>query len=142
MAGTGKTLDDFLTELQDTVDERVEDEFGPVILGRWRSPAHFRQLADLEGLTVSEASANGIIFAVRVDGGVVAEALYYTERCGAQAACCETAALLAQGRTAEEAARITARDILDDVGGLPQSKSQYAARAASALRRAIRVTVS
>ncbi len=138
----GKTLDDFLTELQDTVDHKAEGEFGPVILDRWRSPAHFRPLAEVAPLAAPDTAANGIQFAVRLDGDVVAEVTYYTERCGAQAACCETAALLAKGRPADQAARITAKDILDDVGGLPENKSQYASRAAAALRKAVRSAVS
>ena len=95
----GKTLDDFLAELQGTVDTRVEQEFGPVILERWRDPAHFRALEEVAALAAPDTAANGILFAVRQEDGVVAEALYYTERCGAQAACCETAALLAKGRS-------------------------------------------
>ncbi len=134
----GKTLDDFLAELQDTVDERAEAEFGPVIVERWRAPARFRPLDEVARMAAPETGATGILFAVRLEGGAVADAVYYTDRCGAQAACCETAAMLALGRTVDQAARITAKDILEDVGGLPEDKSQYASRAAAALRRAIR----
>jgi len=137
-----KTLDDFLSELQGLVDERAEEEFGPVILERWRDPGHFRSPDEVDSLAAPDTTVNGIRFAVRLEHGTVAEAVYYTDRCGAQAACCETAALLAVGRTADQAARITARDILDDVGGLPENKAQYASRAAAALRKAVRAATN
>ena len=137
-----KTLDDFLKELQDTVDERAEREFGPVILERWRSPAHFRSLVEVAAVARPDTAVNGIQFVVELEGGVVSRAVYHTDRCGAQAACCETAALLAVGRSVEQASRLTARHILDDVGGLPENKSQYASRAAAALRKAARALLT
>jgi tRNA-uridine 2-sulfurtransferase len=75
--------------------------------------------------------------AVRVEGDRIAEAGFSASGCGAVTAAGSAAVELAEGTALLDAARLTAGDIADALGGLAPSKRHAAELAADALHRAL-----
>jgi nitrogen fixation NifU-like protein len=74
---------------------------------------------------------------VRVADGRIAEAKFKTFGCSAAIASASMVTTLAEGRTMEDAAAISAADVLGALGGLPAAKEGCALMAAGALRSAL-----
>jgi nitrogen fixation NifU-like protein len=74
---------------------------------------------------------------VRVAEGKVAEAKFKTFGCSAAIASASMVTTLALGKPLELASRISARDVLAALGGLPPNKEGCALMAAGALRSAL-----
>jgi Mrp family chromosome partitioning ATPase len=71
-----------------------------------------------------------------VDEGIVKRATFVTDGCGSAHACGSAAACMAEGRPIEEVAAIGQKDILDDLGGMPQDTEHCALLAADTLKAA------
>jgi nitrogen fixation NifU-like protein len=74
---------------------------------------------------------------IRVDGDRIAEVRFLVHGCAAAIASSSMASELAQGMTLDEAASMTAEQVSEALGGLPESKIECSVLAPTALRRAI-----
>ncbi|NLI80962.1 MAG: iron-sulfur cluster assembly scaffold protein [Deltaproteobacteria bacterium] len=74
---------------------------------------------------------------LKVKGERIEKTSFYTDGCGASVLCGYAAALLARGKTIDDAAGIDADTILDTVGNLPDDHRHCAMLAAETLRIAI-----
>ena len=74
---------------------------------------------------------------VRIADGKVAAAKFKTFGCSAAIASASIVTTLAEGRPVDDAARISAEDVLAALGGLPENKEGCARMAAGALRSAL-----
>jgi nitrogen fixation NifU-like protein len=93
--------------------------------------------ADGRGQDANPACGDFTRITVRVSGGKVAEARFKTFGCSAAIASASMVTTLATGRAVDEAARISAQDVLAALGGLPPEKEGCALMAAGALRSAL-----
>jgi NifU-like protein involved in Fe-S cluster formation len=77
-------------------------------------------------------------FFLRVGPGAVIEDIsYFTTGCGFGTATCSLVVALAKGKTVDEAAAISTKDIENELGGYPEKKKDYPERALEALHVAI-----
>jgi len=83
------------------------------------------------------ACCDRIRFGVQLDGGRVSTAGFEAEGCGAATAAGSAAVTLLRGRPLLAAARIGAREIAEELGGLSPGKLHAAELAADALARAL-----
>jgi len=72
-----------------------------------------------------------------VEGKRIRDAKFWTDGCGTTIACGSIATELAKDRTTLEVSKIDSRQILDALGGLPESDAHCAVLAANTLRTAI-----
>ena len=70
-------------------------------------------------------------------GAVIEDISYFTTGCGFGTATCSLVVDLARGKTIGEALAITERQVMDELGGYPEKKSDYPGRALEALKIAI-----
>ena len=70
-------------------------------------------------------------------GAIVEEISYFTTGCGFGTATCSLVVDLVRGKTIDEAARLSEREIEDELGGYPEKKKDYPQRALEALHVAI-----
>ena len=70
-------------------------------------------------------------------GAVIEDISYFTTGCGFGTATCSLVVGLAQGKTIDEAAAITAGDLEAELGGYPEKKKDYPERALEALQVAL-----
>ena len=77
-------------------------------------------------------------FFLRIGPGAIIEDIsYFTTGCGFGTATCTLVTDLARGKTIDEALAITEQQVMDELGGYPEKKSDYPGRALEALRVAI-----
>ena len=69
--------------------------------------------------------------------GCIADLRYYTDGCGVSRACGRATAQLAVGATPEQAMRISAGQVLDEVGPVPADHRHCAILAVTALYKAL-----
>ena len=93
--------------------------------------------ADGRGHDANPSCGDFTRITVRIAGGKIAEARFKTFGCSAAIASASMVTTLAEGRTVEDAARISAEDVLNALGGLPPAKEGCALMAAGALRSAV-----
>jgi len=74
---------------------------------------------------------------LKVEGERVADAKFWTDGCGTAIACGSMATELVKDRTTLEVSKIDSKQILDALGGLPESDAHCAVLAANTLRTAI-----
>ncbi|MCL5258940.1 MAG: iron-sulfur cluster assembly scaffold protein [Firmicutes bacterium] len=70
-------------------------------------------------------------------GAIVEDISYFTTGCGFGTATCSLVVDLVRGKTIDEAARLSEREIEDELGGYPEKKKDYPQRALEALHVAI-----
>ncbi|MDQ6932100.1 MAG: iron-sulfur cluster assembly scaffold protein [Candidatus Eremiobacteraeota bacterium] len=70
-------------------------------------------------------------------GAVIEDISYFTTGCGFGTATCSLVVDLAQGKTIQEAGRITEQQVMDMLGGYPEKKKDYPQRALEALKVSI-----
>jgi nitrogen fixation NifU-like protein len=135
--------DDGLAEaarkLQEETERRVLERYGPTALDHWKNPRNLGLLDDPDGYArVSGACGDTMEMSVRLDGDTVAACGFQTDGCGTTMICGSAATWLALNRTFVEAlGAVSARGILELLGGLPEEDVHCAELAAETLRRAL-----
>jgi ATP-binding protein involved in chromosome partitioning len=94
-------------------------------------PAEFTHHARITG-----PCGDTMEFWLFVQDGRIGKAAFVTDGCGPSHACGSVATCLAEGKTVEQSAAITQQDILDALGGLPESHRHCALLAANTLKTA------
>ena len=74
---------------------------------------------------------------LRIQENVISEATFMTDGCGTSIASGSMVTELAKGKRVQEAYRISRRDVLDALGGLPEEDEHCALLAASTMRLAV-----
>ncbi len=75
---------------------------------------------------------------LKVRDGIVAEATFLTDGCGASIASGSMVTELVRGKSIPQAQKVTQQDILNALGGLPEESVHCALLAAETLKEAIR----
>ena len=106
--------------------------------------ANPRNAGTLEGADAEVEQSNPVCgdrlrLALRVRGGRIEAARFLAYGCPPTLACGSALAELLEGMTTEEAARLTRREVIDAVGGLPARKRHAAALAIETLHVALRL---
>jgi len=75
---------------------------------------------------------------LRVSGGIIEQATFWTDGCGTTIAAGSIATELAKGKKVGDALGIAQQDVLDALGGLPDDSVHCALLAASTLKEAVK----
>jgi len=132
-------FDDPFKELEQSVmedmktlhSEKTIDHFlNPRNLGRITAPDGFGKITGPCGDTME--------IYLKVKGGKVMNASFWTDGCGCSIASGSMVTALAKGKSVLEAQKITQQDVLDALGGLPEDDLHCALLAANTVKEAIR----
>jgi|SRR5690242_14635246 len=109
--------------------------YSAAVLDHFKNPRNAGDLAD--ATTVAEATnpvcGDVLRLAVRVENGRIAEARFKAQGCVTAVACASILTEMAAGKTLTEARAISASQISDALGGLPQATFHGAQLATDAL---------
>lgn len=131
-------LDAFVNELQASIYESVEQDWGEAILKRWQDPLYMGEIPNANGHAVLRGSCGDQMeIFLRFAEGRVQEASFRTDGCGPSVVCGSHAAELAQGKLPEELLDLTGDTILDILGGLPDDHVHCAHLAIATLHAAV-----
>ena len=92
-----------------------------------------------EGQVGDPACGDSLMIFIRVENNVLEEVSYLVYGCPASIATSSMTSVLAKGKTIEEALSIRAKDIINDIGGLPKGKEHCLNLGVSALKKAIEI---
>lgn len=120
-----------LADMRQIYSERVIDHF--------LNPRNLGQIADADGFgSVTGPCGDTMEMWLKVKDGLISNATFWTDGCGSTIAAGSMGTELVKGRSIIEAQRITPKDILDALGGLPEESLHCALLAANTLGEAIK----
>jgi len=113
------------------------DSFSLAAREHAQNPRNLGAMDEFDGhASVTGPCGDTMEFWVAVRDGNVEKASFITDGCGPSVASGSAAVSLAEGKSLEAAAGVTQRDILDELGGLPEESEHCALLAANTLKAA------
>ncbi len=110
------------------------------VIKEFSNPQNVGEMPDANGVgTVGNATCGDImkIFLKIDENEVIQDVKFQTYGCGAAIATSSVATGLVKGKTIEEALKITNKQVVDELGGLPAQKLHCSVLAEEAIRAAI-----
>ncbi|MEO0085638.1 MAG: iron-sulfur cluster assembly scaffold protein [candidate division WOR-3 bacterium] len=127
--------DDWVDALQARIDHDMTKVYSPRVLALRKNPVNAGSLDPADGYAaVTEPCGDTMQVWLRVSGGIISEATFWTDGCCSSIVCGSMVTILARGRTPEQASRIDQLVILDKLGGPPEEERHCALLAANWLR--------
>lgn len=138
--GEKKDFDKFVDDLQQQIIEEELEEFNEYIVEIFHNPKNWGKPNGEEVTT--EKSYKGpcgdtMQFFLKIEDGVIKDAHFITDGCGAAVATGSQTTLMVKEKTLEEAERLKAEEIDEALHGLPDDHKHCAELAVRTLRRAI-----
>ncbi|MEJ2365830.1 MAG: iron-sulfur cluster assembly scaffold protein [Deltaproteobacteria bacterium] len=133
-----KTLDDFVTKLQEEIFEKTKETYGEAVFSRWQNPRFMGKMTDPSCVgRVTGTCGDTMEIYLKLEKDRVREASFFTAGCGASVACGSIVAELVTGKDLDDAAQIGGDTVLETLGALPEEERHCAYLAAEALQAAI-----
>lgn len=131
-------LDAFVQEMQSTIDDSVQKDWGEAVYSRWKNLNYLGPLSQADAAAQLQGSCgDSMEIELAFKKGRVSQAAFTTDGCGPSQVCGSLAAELAHGKPPEELLDITGQTLLDILGGLPEEYTHCAYLAAATLHAAV-----
>jgi len=133
--------DDFekmVTELQRKIEREEELTYSKTVIAEYRNPNNFRNMKSPDALGKVKGSCGDTVkITLSVENGIIKDACFWTDGCGASIACNNMLTNMIKGKTMEEASAITSATLLENLDGLPKEHTHCATLAVNTLHNAI-----
>jgi nitrogen fixation NifU-like protein len=131
-------LDHFVQNLQEQISEKVKEDYGEVVFERWQNPLYRAVMEDPDAsASLTGRCGDTMQIFLKMKDGCVERASFQTDGCGSSVVCGSFAAQLAIGRSPDELLDLSAEEILDSIGGLPEEEEHCAHLAAETVQKAL-----
>lgn len=129
-------------EIFDDVEGLVLEDaaklFSPIVIEHFRNPRNYGAIENADAYTfMSGICGDTIGIFLNTRDGCVSKLGFVTNGCGPTIACASALTCMAEGKTLEDASRITGADLIEFLGGLPKENTHCADLAANTLRGAL-----
>ena len=134
-------FDNFVKQLQEEIKQKELEEYNEYIVDLFHKPKNWGKPPDNKVfITESYTGPCGdtMKFFLNIKDKTIKNAWFITDGCGASVATASQTTILIEGKSLEFAEKLTAEDIDDSLGGLPEDHKHCATLAARTLRRAIK----
>jgi len=113
--------------------------YNSVVMDHFQNPRNAGEIEnpDVTAETRNPHCGDAILLGLKIDNDIITDVKFLTFGCGAAIATSSIATEMFIGKSLSEAERVTAQDIIDALGGLPERKQPCANLAPEALRIAI-----
>lgn len=120
--------------------KRIWGGYSEIVIDHARNPRNVGTLANADGHAVitPHDCRDTLEIWLRVKNDIIQEATFWTDGCAATVAALSITTELARGKKVIEAFKITSKNILDALGGLPEGNIHNAELAANTLKAAIK----
>ncbi|MBN1389837.1 MAG: iron-sulfur cluster assembly scaffold protein [Candidatus Thermoplasmatota archaeon] len=136
---TGSDLDGIVDDIEKRIRKDEERRFSEIVIREARNPQNMGRIEDPDRQAMIMGPCGDTMeFSLRTRDGRIEDIRFMTDGCGSSIACGSIATRMVLGKSLEYASDITARDILDELGGLPEENRHCAKLAADTLSKAIR----
>ena len=132
-------FDQLVENIVAIMEQQDRQIYSKRVIEEFRDPANVGRLENANGMGIADGLCNDTMeITVRIEDGRIEDARFYTDGCGATIACGSLMTKMIIGRTVDEARSITPRDMIDELGGLPEEHVHCATLTVMAIRGAIR----
>ncbi len=129
---------DIFDDVEGLVLEDAAKLFSPVVIDHFRNPRNYGAIENADSYTfMSGMCGDTIGIFVKTENGLISKLGFVTNGCGPTIACASAATSMAEGKSVEEASKITGSALIDFLGGLPTENTHCADLAANTLRGAL-----
>jgi nitrogen fixation NifU-like protein len=133
------TMASELDKLAEELQKEAWAGYTKVVIDHAQNPRNVGSIENADGFGVVTGSCGDTMeIWLRVREEVIKEATFWTDGCGTTIAAGSMVTELAKGKTIREAMRISQKDVLDALGGLPEESQHCALLAASTLKEAVK----
>jgi nitrogen fixation protein NifU and related proteins len=117
----------------------AEGPYNPIVLDHLTHPRNAGEMQNPDGIgdATNPVCGDTMRLFIKVFDGRIIEATFLTFGCGAAIASSSMTTEIIKGKTIEEALRISDHDVVDALGGLPQTKLHCSVLAEQALHAAV-----
>lgn len=113
-------------------------DYNDRVIDHYENPRNVGAVDRPEGEATAESrDGDRMRLTLRIRDGVIEEARFQTFGCVAAIASSSMATEMIRGRTLDEACRLTNREVVDALGGLPEVKIECSVVAEKAIRAAV-----
>jgi len=126
-------------KLQELLKQEMRKIYSETVIDHSMNPRNTGGLDNADGYAkITGPCGDTIEMWLKVKDNTIRDAGIITDGCSTTVAASSMVTEMAKGRTASEAQRISQRDILDALGGLPEDNEHCALLASNTLKEAIR----
>lgn len=136
------TDDDFVKmveELQKKIEYDEEATYSQIVIREYQNPTNFGVLKRPDAIGKVTGSCNDTMkIMLRIGHGMISDARFWTDGCGATVACGSMLMKMVKGKTIEKIQCISKDDLLKAVDGLPKEHLHCAKLAVDTLQSALK----
>ena len=134
-----KDLEEFSRELQEQIIEQLKNRYSHTVIDHWQTPRNFRTMKNPDGYAkVKGPCGDTMEMFVKTNEETITECAFQTDGCGTSIVCGSITTELPKDKSLTQAlAGVSAGEILEKLGGLPEADVHCAHLSAETLRRAI-----
>jgi nitrogen fixation NifU-like protein len=126
-------------ELQELILADARKVYSDTVIDHAMNPRNLGNIQDGDGFArVTGPCGDTMEIWLKVRNGTIGQAAFFTDGCGPSIASGSMITEMAKGKSIAEAQKLTQRDVLDALGGLPEESEHCALLAANTLKAAIR----
>lgn len=113
--------------------------YSDAVIDHAQNPRNLGSIENADGVArIKGACGDTMEIRLKVTDGTITEIAFWTDGCGSSIAAGSIVTELAKGKAVSEALKITALDVLNALGGLPDESAHCASLAASTLNAAVK----
>jgi nitrogen fixation NifU-like protein len=128
-----------LDKIAEELEQEVWAGYTEVVMDHAQNPRNVGSIEKADGVAmVTGPCGDTMEIWLRVREDVIKEVTFWTDGCGTSIASGSMVTELAKEKTIREAMRISQRDVLDALGGLPEESQHCALLAADTLKEAVK----
>jgi len=133
-----ENFEQWAKELQEMILEEDRKIFSPRVIDEYLHPRHLEKLGHPDGsATVTGPCGDTMVIGLSIRDDRIAEIGFLTDGCGPTVACGSVLAQMVRSQTVDQALAIAMHELLQELGGLPDSHLHCARLAVDTLQKAI-----
>lgn len=126
-------------KFEELVREKMREVYSEAVVDHSMNPRNMGDMADADGFArVTGPCGDTMQLWLKLKGDTILAANFLTSGCGTSIASGSMITELAKGKKLSQAQKISQKDVLDALGGLPEESEHCALLAADTLKAAIR----
>jgi nitrogen fixation NifU-like protein len=126
-------------EFEELIKQEMRKIYSEAAIEHSMNPKNLGELEDADGFAKMTGTCGDTMnIWLKVKDGTIARVTFLTDGCGTSIASGSMVTELAKGKSIAEARKISQRNVLDALGGLPEESEHCALLAANTLKEAIR----
>ena len=128
-----------MDELEDMVMADARNTYSDTVIDHAMNPRNVGQIRDADGFAkITGPCGDTMQIWVEVENNVITNATFLTDGCGTSAASGSMITEMSKGKSISHVQKVTQKDVLSALGGLPEDSTHCALLAANTIKAAIK----